>query len=86
MVSFPRATVASVSLSRMIIGTNKIFGWSHWSLAVDRQIKHRFPEGRDAVPLLKAHLDEGADNTTWAWKRFCDHGEKGRDRAWTKKN
>ena len=61
MKSFPRTTVAGVSLSRMIIGTNWILGWSHRSPAADLQIKNRFPGGREVFPLLKAFLDEGVD-------------------------
>ena len=45
MNAFPRTTVAGVSLSRMIIGTNWILGWSHRSPATDQQIKNRFPGG-----------------------------------------
>ena len=58
---FPRTEVAGVSLSRMIIGTNWILGWSHRSPAADRQIKNRFPEGSAVFPLLKTFLDEGVD-------------------------
>ena len=61
MNTFPRTTVAGVSLSRMIIGTNWILGWSHRTPAADRQIKHRFSEGSRAVPLLKTFLEEGVD-------------------------
>ena len=59
--TFPRTTVAEVSLSRMIIGTNWILGWSHRSPAADRQIKNRFPGGKEVYPLLKTFLDEGVD-------------------------
>ena len=59
--TFPRTTVAGVSLSRMIIGTNWILGWSHRSPAADRQIKNRFPGGKEDYPLLKTFLDEGVD-------------------------
>ena len=58
---FPRTTVAGVSLSRMIIGTNWLLGWSHRSPAADRQIKGRFPDGASAVPMLRAFLDQGVD-------------------------
>jgi len=61
MDKFPRTTVAGVSLSRMIIGTNWILGWSHRSPAADRQIKNRFSEGTRAVPLLETFLNEGVD-------------------------
>ncbi|MBQ8072495.1 MAG: hypothetical protein IJ231_01890 [Clostridia bacterium] len=58
---FPRTTVAGISLSRMIIGTNWILGWSHRSPAADQQIKNRFPDGRAVFPLLQAFLREGVD-------------------------
>ncbi len=58
---FPRTNVAGISLSRMIIGTNWMLGWSHTSPAADHQIKRRFPDGHSAVPMLKAFLDNGVD-------------------------
>jgi len=58
---FPRTTVAGLSLSRMIIGTNWMLGWSHTSPAADHQIKRRFPDGNSAVPMLKTFLDRGVD-------------------------
>ncbi|MBR1821549.1 MAG: hypothetical protein IJ769_08005 [Clostridia bacterium] len=61
MSVFPRTEVAGVSLSRMIIGTNWILGWSHRSPAADRQIKNRYPEGARVVPLLETFLNEGVD-------------------------
>ena len=53
---FPRTTVAGVSLSRMIIGTNWILGWSHRSPAADQYIKNRFPDGEAVLPLLRVLL------------------------------
>ncbi len=38
MAEFPRTMVGGVSLSRMIIGTNWFFGYSHTSLAKDKFI------------------------------------------------
>ena len=61
MSVFPRTTVAGVSLSRMIIGTNWILGWSHRSPAADMQIKHRFPGGNEVFPLLASFLNSGVD-------------------------
>jgi len=58
---FPRTTVAGVSLSRMIIGTNWMLGWSHTTPAADHQIKRRFPDGESAFPMLKTFLDRGVD-------------------------
>lgn len=60
-ILFPRTTVAGLSLSRMIIGTNWMLGWSHTSPAADHQIKRRFPDGESAWPMLKTFLDRGVD-------------------------
>ncbi len=58
---FPRTEVAGVSLSRMIIGTNWMLGWSHTSPAADHQILRRFPDGKSAFPLLNTFLSHGVD-------------------------
>lgn len=58
---FPRTTVGGVSLSRMIIGTNWMLGWSHRTPSADRQIKARFPSGESAWPMLNAFLENGVD-------------------------
>ena len=36
MKSFPRTEVAGVSLPRMLMGTNWVYGWSHTGAAADR--------------------------------------------------
>lgn len=58
---FPRTTVAGVSVSRLLIGTNWMLGWSHTGPAADHQIKKRFPDGKSAYPMLKTFLDHGVD-------------------------
>lgn len=58
---FPRTTVGGISLSRMIIGTNWLLGWSHRSPSADNAIKRRFPDGESAWPMLKNFLDNGVD-------------------------
>ena len=60
-ILFPRTTVAGESLSRMIIGTNWVLGWSHTTPAADHQIKRRFLNGESAWPMLKNFLDYGVD-------------------------
>jgi hypothetical protein len=60
-ILFPRTEVAGVSLSRMIIGTNWMLGWSHRSPAQDHQIKRKFSDGEKAFPLFKTFLDHGVD-------------------------
>jgi len=61
MNPFPRTEVSGVSLSRMIIGTNWMLGWSHTSPAADHQILRRFPDGKSAFPLLNTFLSHGVD-------------------------
>ena len=58
---FPRTTVGGVSLSRMIIGTNWMLGWSHTSGAADALIARagRNPEAIAAV--VGAFLERGVD-------------------------
>lgn len=58
---FPRTTVAGVSLSRMIIGTNWMLGWSHTGRAADRRITDRYRRPEDFVPMLEAFLEHGVD-------------------------
>lgn len=58
---FPRTIVGGVSLSRMVIGTNWLLGFSHTGPAADQQIKLRFPDGPSAYPMLKNFLDNGID-------------------------
>ena len=35
---FPRTEVAGVSLPRMLMGTNWVYGWSHTGAAADQNI------------------------------------------------
>ena len=60
-ILFPRTEVAGVSLSRMIIGTNWMLGWSHRSPAQDHQIVRKFSDGEKAYPMLKTFMDRGVD-------------------------
>ena len=58
---FPRTTVGGVSLSRMIIGTNWLLGWSHTGAAADSLIKNRNHSAAAMVPLLETFLNAGID-------------------------
>lgn len=49
-ILFPRTEVAGVSLSRMIIGTNWMLGWSHRGPASDHQILNKFPMAKRLIP------------------------------------
>ena len=58
---FPRTEVAGISLSRMIIGTNWLLGWSHTGPAADRMIRSRYPSPESMFPVLEAYLQYGVD-------------------------
>jgi len=60
---FPRTTVANVSLSRLIIGTNWVSGWSHRTPAADNLIKKTHAEGChcNTDNVLEAYAEYGID-------------------------
>lgn len=61
MQEFPRTQVEGVSLSRMIIGTNWLLGWSHTSVSADEMIKRRYDSAEAFKPVLEAYLRHGVD-------------------------
>lgn len=58
---FPRTQVEGVSLSRMIIGTNWILGWSHTGAAADRMITKRYDTREKMCEILEAYMEYGID-------------------------
>ncbi|MGI5870242.1 MAG: hypothetical protein ACOX9C_12470 [Kiritimatiellia bacterium] len=58
---FPRTTVGGVSVSRMIIGTNWILGYSHTGAAADCLIKRRNETAAAIAPILEVFLKAGVD-------------------------
>ena len=58
---FPRTTVGGVSLSRMIIGTNWILGYSHTSPAADRLIRGRNDNREAVADICTTFLEAGVD-------------------------
>ncbi len=58
---FPRTQVENVSLSRMLIGTNWLLGWSHTSVSADEMIKRRYDSAEAFKPVLEAYLRHGVD-------------------------
>ena len=58
---FPRTTVGGVSVSRMIIGTNWMLGWSHRGPAQDKMIKEQHSSPKSIADLLGVFLGEGVD-------------------------
>ncbi len=61
MKEFPRTTVGGVSLSRMLIGSNWLLGYSHTSVSADEMIKRRYDTAEKFKPILEAYLKHGVD-------------------------
>lgn len=59
---FPRTQVETVSLSRMLIGTNWLLGWSHTSVSADEMIKRRYDSAEAFKPILETYLRHGVDS------------------------
>ena len=59
--AFPRTTAGGISLSRMIIGTNWLLGWSHTSPAADNLIRTRHQTREDMFPVLQTFLAHRID-------------------------
>jgi hypothetical protein len=69
-MTFPRTTVAGVSLPRLLIGSNWIFGWSHTGHAADLFIREQHETPEDTLSVLNAFLEYGID----AWMSpFSSH-------------
>lgn len=58
---FPRTEVAGESLSRMIIGTNWIAGWSHRSPSADNYIKNYHSIVGNTERVIDAYAEYGVD-------------------------
>ena len=58
---FPRTTVAGQQLSRMIIGTNWMLGWSHTSPAADNLIHRRNGDRESMSAILEVFLNAGVN-------------------------
>lgn len=58
---FPRTQVAGVSLSRMIMGSNWLLGWSHTGAAADKMITARYAAKEAMIPMLEAYMEYGID-------------------------
>ncbi len=58
---FPRTEVSGISLSRMIIGTNWILGYSHTSSAADSLIKQQHSIPKNTIRLFTVFIKAGID-------------------------
>ena len=61
MDTFPRTTVGGESLSRMIIGTNWLLGWSHCTPAKDDYIKENVAKREVIADVIEVFLRNGVD-------------------------
>jgi hypothetical protein len=61
MDKFPSTIVGGVSLSRMIIGTNWMLGWSHRGKAADDRIKEYHSTKDKMVEMIEAFQTYGVD-------------------------
>jgi len=62
---FPRTVVGGVSVSRMIIGSNWMAGYSHRSNACDKTIREKFSETGPFVHMFDEFLPHGIDTIMW---------------------
>ncbi len=58
---FPRTIVGGKSVSRMLIGTNWMLGYSHRTPSADRSIKTRYSCPEAFLPMFEAYLQYGID-------------------------
>jgi len=58
---FPRTTIGGVSLSRLIIGTNWILGYSHTSPSADKFIRSLNESHHYTADILETFLKSGVD-------------------------
>lgn len=58
---FPRTIVGGKSVSRMLIGTNWMLGYSHRTPAADRSIKERYSTAEAFLPMFEAYMQYGID-------------------------
>ena len=61
MNGFPRTEVGGVSLSRMIVGTNWFFGYSHYTPAKDTYIKETVHNRKSIAAILEVFLRAGVN-------------------------
>ena len=58
---FPRTIVGGKSVSRMLIGTNWMLGYSHRTPSADRSIRNRYSCPEAFLPMFEAYLQYGID-------------------------
>ena len=84
MEKFPRTQVEGLSLSRMIIGTNWLAGWSHTSQSADRMIKETHARKDSIVPMLEVFQEAGVDTIMAPFSQvpvICSALERAREKS-----
>lgn len=61
MKTFPRTTVAGVSVPRMLIGSNWMLGYSHRTPSADNMIRQRHADPANITPMLETFVTNGID-------------------------
>jgi hypothetical protein len=59
--NFPRTTVGGISVSRMLMGSNWLLGYSHTGSAADAMIRARYDAAEKFKPVIEAYLSYGVD-------------------------
>jgi hypothetical protein len=75
-MAFPRTTVAGVSLPRMIIGSNWIFGYSHTGHAADLFIKEKHSRVENTLAVIEAFMQYGVDAFMGSFSNNPESAEK----------
>jgi hypothetical protein len=75
-MAFPRTTVAGVSLPRLLIGSNWIFGWSHQGHAADCHIKEKHSTVESTFAIINAFMQYGIDAWMGPFSSHPDATEK----------
>jgi len=73
---FQRTTVAGVSLPRLLIGTNWMFGWSHTGHAADMFIKEQHSKNDATLGVINAFLKYGIDAVMGPFSTHPDCADK----------
>jgi len=60
-MNFPRTTVGGISLPRMLIGTNWLYGYSHTGYAADTFIREFYSTEAPFASIIEAYLKHGVD-------------------------
>ena len=75
-MGFPRTVVSGVSLPRLLIGTNWIFGYSHTGHAADVFIKEQHSTKEATLRVINAYLNYGIDAIMGPFSTFPECNDK----------